>query len=287
MDVYEVQQGEGAADDERVVQTFVEEFMSAKAFLQKSSTETGENLYDHLTEVLNKILAERPENVIDFFEEYSRKVKERRFKPLTDHLEDVYIPPGQYETARKLMELLKGPAAAGDAAMDPEDLELADMSKNNTLQLLHFFEQAGVGLPRMEMFAIMLSMNRLIRKEPIASVRFWGKVYGVVKNYLVVEAELIDEEYMKRNEAANKGEIPVADEKPVAEGPEELNKDLQENLEDIAKEQEIGGEGYQVVKRALPPEPQNLFEPPPEPPVELSGVGVNKKVASHQSTLQK
>lgn len=63
--------------------------------------------YDHLTEVLNKILAERPENVIDFFEEYSRKVKEKRFRPMTDHLEDIYIPPEQYEMAKKLMTFLK------------------------------------------------------------------------------------------------------------------------------------------------------------------------------------
>lgn len=57
--------------------------------------------------MLNKILAERPENVIDFFEEYSRKVKEKRFKPLTDHLEDIYVAPGRYEMAMKLMPLLK------------------------------------------------------------------------------------------------------------------------------------------------------------------------------------
>lgn len=57
--------------------------------------------------MLNKIIAERPENVIDFFEEYSRKVKEKRFKPLTDHLEDIYVPPGRYEMATKLMPLLK------------------------------------------------------------------------------------------------------------------------------------------------------------------------------------
>lgn len=63
--------------------------------------------YDHLTDVLNKILAERPENVIDFFEEYSRKVKEKRFKPMTDHLEDIFVPPGRYVMANKLLPLLK------------------------------------------------------------------------------------------------------------------------------------------------------------------------------------
>lgn len=83
------------------------EYISAKAFLQKCSTLTGDNLYDHLTDVLNKILAERPENVIDFFEEYSRKVKEKRFKPLTDHLEDIFVPTARYECARKIIPLLR------------------------------------------------------------------------------------------------------------------------------------------------------------------------------------
>lgn len=144
--------------------------------------------YDHLTEVLNKILAERPENVIDFFEEYSRKVKEKRFRPMTDHLEDVYIPPEQYEMAKKLITLLKvldlptailrvniffQPEETEEerSTQDPEDTDLADMSKNNMIQLLHFFEQAGIGLPRLEMFTIMLSMKELIKKEPIASIR--------------------------------------------------------------------------------------------------------------------
>lgn len=78
------------------------------------------------------------------------------------------------------------------------------MSKNNMLHLLHFFEQAGIGLPRLEVFAIMLSMNELIKTEPIASIRFWGKIYGTIKNYIVVETELKEEEYMKRNEVKHK-----------------------------------------------------------------------------------
>lgn len=65
--------------------------------------------YDHLTEVLNKIFAERPENVIDFFEEYSRKVKERRFRPADDHLEDIYVPPEKYQFAKKIIPMLKVP----------------------------------------------------------------------------------------------------------------------------------------------------------------------------------
>lgn len=45
--------------------------------------------------------------MIDFFEEYSRKVKEKRFKPQTDHLEDIYVPKARYELARKILPLMK------------------------------------------------------------------------------------------------------------------------------------------------------------------------------------
>lgn len=45
------------------------------------------------------------------------------------------------------------------------------MTKNDMLQLLHYFEQAGVGLPRLEMYGIMLYMKVLIKKQPIAAIR--------------------------------------------------------------------------------------------------------------------
>lgn len=83
------------------------EFVYAKSFLQQCSTNTGENLYDHLSTVLNQILSERPQNVVDFFEEYSRKVKERQYRLMTDHLEDVFVPSRRLKQANHLLPLLK------------------------------------------------------------------------------------------------------------------------------------------------------------------------------------
>lgn len=67
--------------------------------------------YDHLTEVLAKILAERPKNAVDIFEEFSRKVKEERFKTQSNHLRDVYVAPAQYEDAKEIIKLFKVRAA--------------------------------------------------------------------------------------------------------------------------------------------------------------------------------
>lgn len=90
---------------------------------------------------------------------------------MTDHFEDVFVPPGRYEMAKKLMPLLQSSKTEPEPSVDPEDANLADMSKNNMLNLLYYFEQAGVGLPRLEMFAMTLSIRKLIRTEPIISIR--------------------------------------------------------------------------------------------------------------------
>ncbi|XP_057651885.1 radial spoke head protein 6 homolog A [Diorhabda carinulata] len=274
---YEVQDAEEQIVIPQIPQ-YESEFINAKMFLQMASTNTGDNLYDHLSETLNKILAERPQNIIDFFEEYSRKVKERRFKPLTDHLEDIYCSPGSLQVAQKTMPLLKPLPPTEPSTVDPADLQLADMSRNNMIELLHYLEQCGLGIPRTEMFFVMLSMRQLIYAEPISSIRFWGKIFGTLKDYFIVECELKDEEYIKRNEIyAQEAEI---------DKPQVINADetviLEENrirkaLDEIAKQQQLGGEGGKY-PRPLPPLPKIIYEEPPEPPSELSGIGLNKMV---------
>ncbi|CAG9772460.1 unnamed protein product [Ceutorhynchus assimilis] len=231
------------------------EFVSAKTFLQTASTETGANLYDHLAELLDKILAERPQNVIDLFEDYSRKVKEQRFKPSTDHLEDIYVSPGAYELADRMLRALRPLPNKPPSTLDPDDLETSDMSKNNLLEMLFYLEQAGLGLPRHEMAYVMLSMRRLANTQPIASIKFWGKILGQHNNYLVVETELTEEEYTKRNSVE-------VDETVVI-------------VEDFEEAQEVRGEDDK--RPVLPPLPQSQYEEPKEPAIELSGVGLNKK----------
>lgn len=49
----------------------------AKAFLSKDTA--GINLYDHLSDVLLKILIEKPENACDAFEHISEAVKQARY----------------------------------------------------------------------------------------------------------------------------------------------------------------------------------------------------------------
>lgn len=60
-----------------------------------------------MSDLLSKILAERPKNAVDLFEEYSKRLKEERFKTRTNHLRDVYVPPVQYENAKRIIALFQ------------------------------------------------------------------------------------------------------------------------------------------------------------------------------------
>ncbi|XP_075221593.1 radial spoke head protein 6 homolog A-like [Lycorma delicatula] len=63
--------------------------------------------WTHLSELLKKIIEERPTNVIDYFEQYSRRLKEERFATVNEHLRDVYLPPINLNYVKKQIDLLK------------------------------------------------------------------------------------------------------------------------------------------------------------------------------------
>ena len=55
------------------------EFLDAKAYLLKASDKSGINVYDHLSNVISRLLDERPENGVDLLESISAQVKQEQF----------------------------------------------------------------------------------------------------------------------------------------------------------------------------------------------------------------
>ncbi|XP_070156847.1 radial spoke head protein 6 homolog A [Polyergus mexicanus] len=262
----------------------------AKKFLQKHSTESGDSLYDHLTELLAKLLAEQPRNAIDIFEEYSRKLKEERFKTKTDHLRDLYVPPVQYDDAKKLIKLFQSVKQIDENDQERmEDVEEDDKKKKypDMLDLLFYFEQTGVGLPRHEMVLLNLSIRKLASTVPLENIRFWGKILGKSKNYYVVEAEFQADELARRLEQ-EKAEVQAQREKEEAEieaakfaEEEAAAKNETEAVDETVGATEISYEDTVVGKPlelVFPPLPVNPWRPLPEVPAERIGSGLNKKV---------
>ncbi|XP_058806534.1 radial spoke head protein 6 homolog A [Phymastichus coffea] len=267
----------------------------AKLYLRKFCPAAGDNLHDHLSEVLKKILTERPNDAITAFEEYSRKLREDKFRMQGDCLRDLHVPRPQFKDAQKLIDLFKVHLAINeDYRSVDEGTDDAVQTRAiipNLFELLFYSEQVDIGLPRTEVVLLNLAIRKLIAKIKVEDVRFWGKILGRSKNYYVIEASLSDFELERRLEelerAQQKSERENADDangdakeaqQEVAEK-EALEAALATKLSDSAGENEAGfAEEDDTLKLVFPPIPENTWLPPPKVPPEKLGTGANAKV---------
>lgn len=222
-------------------------FIDAKAYLQSTSSKTGDNLYDHLAKVLTKLLTERPVDAVDIFDDVSRQEKREAFVNKVDTL----IDKPDKTTETKLAEIQR--SLYSKEGEDDGDLEGADDSETplpNLSELTFYFEQAGVGIGKEESFRVWLALKQLVEKYPLDSIRFWGKIMGIEENYYIAEVK-----FQEGKDEEEEAELAEAEATEEAEKGEE---------EETNEEEE--------------PVPQITFKPVPPIPKENYGVGANKYI---------
>ncbi|NWV90290.1 RSH4A protein, partial [Machaerirhynchus nigripectus] len=223
---------------------------NAKAYLLKTSTRSGLNLYDHFANILTKILDEQPENTVDIIEDISKDMKWAQFQKKMDTLRDEHPILPIFEAAEKCKALFV--KEAGEEEREELDEEMPSLP--NVMETAFYFEQAGIGLNKDESYYIFLSLKNLINVQPVQTCRFWGKILGLEMNYIIAEVQLHEGE--EEEETAEEEEGTVAEEeKEMGEGEEE---------------------GEEKEKEAEPP--KSTYKPPPEIPREENGTGTNKYV---------
>eukprot|EP00794_Sanderia_malayensis_P018767 gene18767-20658_t len=229
-----------------------EEFKKAKQYLMQKTKDGDVSLYDHLSSVLTKILTERPQNGSDVIESYVKEAK-RTDVSKDEAPEEVKETAKGEELANIQMKLFEAEGdETGDAPANENEEEF-DIPLPNVMELAFYFEQAGIGLAREELYRIFLSLKQLVFSYPLTSVKFWGKLFGVQANYLVAEVEF------REGEDA---------EEEVIEGEEEEERD--EDRRDEGSE-----EGEPTEEDDIP---KSNWKPPPVIPKEEHHSGANKKV---------
>ncbi|KND01845.1 uncharacterized protein SPPG_03635 [Spizellomyces punctatus DAOM BR117] len=218
------------------------ELALAKAFLMTQSEKSNLNLYDHLTEVIVRILETRPGNVVDAFETLSADIKRSHF------VVDRPNAPGAFQKASEV-----APANEIGAAQvklfeksgleepgDPEAFgEIPDI-----MDLSNLWEWAGVSLGKEETFMLFLSLKSLVTSKPLQSVRLWGKILGAKANYLIIEGELkegaVDEDAPQVEEEVQEN----AEEKKEAEEDEDVPKRKEKPVIPLPREERVGVNKY-------------------------------------------
>jgi len=157
-----------------------------KAFLQRpSGSGNGGTVFNHVAEILLKLVEERPANPVDVFEEVSAAVKQSAYNAIDAPLRPSYQDHPSIQWARSTVEQLriKGPGEDQSVGKD-QGCNVQNLAEDALL-----FEMAGIGINTHQAAALATGLRKLAEKEPLKSVRFWGKITGTQRDYWVAECQ--------------------------------------------------------------------------------------------------
>ncbi|XP_059759789.1 radial spoke head protein 6 homolog A isoform X3 [Balaenoptera ricei] len=224
---------------------------NAKAYLLQTSVNCDLSLYEHLVNLLTKILNQRPEDPLFLLESLNRTTQWEWFHPKLDTLRDDPEMQTTYEMAERHKALFSQ-SGGGEGEQEMEE-EVAETAVPNIMEKAFYFEQAGVGLSSDESFRIFLALKQLVEQWPVHTCRFWGKILGLHRSYLVAEVEFREGEEEVEEEEVE--EVMEGGEVMEAHGEEEGEED-EEKVTDVI--------------------PKPTWKPPPVVPKEESRNGANK-----------
>lgn len=168
---------------------------AARALLQKK--EGAGSVYDHLVEVVLKVLTDQPANALESFEQISARVKAAAFSSSSG------AGAGAAD-ARHGGEAAAAEVAAAVAARVKAEVALfakpggeegpAGEPVQDFTEESQYLEWAGVSFGRTESFRLHLSLKHLAARFPAKSLRFWGKIFGRTADYLVAEGVMEPED---------------------------------------------------------------------------------------------
>ncbi|CAH1391276.1 unnamed protein product [Nezara viridula] len=167
------------------------DFIIAKSYLQKIGCR-NETIWDHLNDILNHVMKERPKDCMRYFEELSREIRIKKFF-LSDDCEDTYKElseePRDAEDGKCLLRFYRKVECYYQTELRYED-------KFGNLDFVPFFRllnEAGVSFPYSDTYNIQMGMRLLAKTYPIVKFKLWGKILGTLRDYIIVEAELTTE----------------------------------------------------------------------------------------------
>lgn len=147
-----------------------------------------EKVYEHLGEIIDRVVVEKPQDAHGLVEVLSRLIKEKSSAEPEPSAASV-------DAEKAVTTKLDGSTAnvvevfAAPPTGETNDCELTDFMSDASV-----LSWAGVGFGEQESYKIMCSLRRLALAEKasgangIKSLRFWGKLLGTDLDYYVAEA---------------------------------------------------------------------------------------------------
>jgi radial spoke head protein 4A len=151
--------------------------------------ESGYSAYEHISEVLLKLVAEQPENALELFEHLSCQIKRARPSiPSSGGSDEEASRAAAVQWSANCLRLVTGDKdpETEEYIPPPED---AEEKLEDIVHATEDLEWAGVSLGEEETIRIKQAMVRTLgQNEDIEKIRFFGKFLGTNSDYYVFEA---------------------------------------------------------------------------------------------------
>jgi radial spoke head protein 4A len=194
---------------------------------EEGAIEFLDPIIKHVAEVVIRLADGCPERALDYFEVFSHMIKEEKSKDRVFKLVQENFFPDKTNSIRmknrlfpkqKLSEEEEEQDEGGDQEQqedeNKEEEEAANEGENpNVVDDMRFMREVGVGLNEEETRVLQESIQQLIRSKPLATARFWGKVFCTEDPYYIVEAEF--QEGSRPHAGDNEDEEKKDEEEPV------------------------------------------------------------------------
>ena len=157
-----------------------------------------QNLYDHIVDVVDKIVQYCPDKAIESFEEISYLVKQGDRVKLEEFIKtretrdyavhDDQVAFGTKETIARLKQLVKAAPTEDNAGGDEEGGANAIANIQDLMSInKNVFNTAGIDFGEYSTLILQKSLKQLANTSQATFLRFWGKILGTEKDYYVVE----------------------------------------------------------------------------------------------------
>jgi radial spoke head protein 4A len=158
--------------------------------LLKTQDESGENLYEHLSDCLHKIIVEKPNAAYDIFQSLSDSVKQQTFLPPAP-IEGCAVVKAQSEGCTAQLEWTAATEVLldRDAQLEEEGDEPAPQVQNLPAEL-GLLQCAGVSFGAEETYRVHRSLLALAKEQQAKGMRLWGKIFGIRSDYLIAEGQV-------------------------------------------------------------------------------------------------
>jgi radial spoke head protein 4A len=182
-------------------------------------------VWQSMRQTLGLIASERPKDGVEAIESYIGLAQQGQAVPpqVTTVYMDARPKPrqtlpadvvGDTRWASKYQQQVAPPKPAKTVGEDGEEEEEAveEEDKGELPDIVseqQLFAAFGEGLTDTESYRIFVALKRLLDKEPLAKVRFWGKILGTKRDYYIAEAKIDEARVPEKDEAEAEAEEPT------------------------------------------------------------------------------